>query len=157
MSAKSTALSLTPPPRLLLASCALASGAFVLGGLLDVAFRPTSLVMFQWCDRLRLTPSVHQLRLLASTVRPRLAPVVIFAVPNGLWLLSYCLVVSAIWGGRARRVAIGWMALLWALAVTSEFLQRWGWLRGTFDWQDVAAYSCAFVVGALWRINGSHD
>lgn len=67
-----------------------------------------------------------------------------FALPDGLWSLSYILVIDAI-------VSRGylWTAVIPAIGVLSELMQSAGWLPGTFDVADLLAYSIPYLVYIL--------
>jgi len=105
--------------------------------------------MFRWFDAVALNPTVLYLRDIGSGYRSRLPDLILFSLPNGLWLLSYSLLLCFVWRDGARRVGIVWVCTLYALAIGSECLQFAGLLRGTFDWADVAAYTASGMVGAI--------
>jgi hypothetical protein len=121
----------------------------VAGGLIYAAFRVEHLLMFQWFTAIGLGGSVLNLREFVGAYRHRLPDALVFCVPNGMWLLSYCLALSLLWRDRPRSKAMAWIIALYALATSSEFLQFAGILPGTFDWGDIAAYSGGALLGCL--------
>jgi hypothetical protein len=120
-----------------------------IGGLTYAMFRSSHLAMFGWFDAFGLRPTVLYLREIGSPYRSRLPDLFLFSLPNGLWLLSYCLLLCLVWRDGARRVGMAWVGTLYALAIGSECLQFAGLLRGTFDWTDVAAYTASGMAGVL--------
>jgi hypothetical protein len=61
-----------------------------------VVFRAEHLLMFQWFTSLGLGGAVLRFRQLAGAYRPGLPNMLVFCAPNGMWLLSYCLALSAL-------------------------------------------------------------
>jgi hypothetical protein len=125
----------------------LASLLLISGGVIYLAFRPEYLVMFQWVAFFGLGDAVLWLREFAAPYRSRVPSLLVFAAPNGMWLLSYCLFLSLIWSDRSTTGHfVAWMLLLYGSAVSSELLQLLGVLPGTFDWADVGFYTAAILV-----------
>lgn len=109
----------------------------LLGGLLYVAYRPPSLLMFRWFEAIGLGPAVASIRIAASELHP--PPTwAIGSLPYALWLLSGLLVLACIWRGSAGFAPLGWMGLLVAIAVGGELGQWLGAVPGTFDPVDLA-------------------
>ena len=137
----------------------IATFPLLLGGLIYLAFRPDYLVMFTWVDTIGLSQPIAWLREYADMYRHMVPDMVIYVFPNGLWLLSYCLLVSLVWSGQSKSSAIGWVMLLTLLGVISEILQYCEIIRGTFDWADLLVYVVASVAGLLIIIgrNSEHE
>ncbi len=68
------------------------------------------------------------------------------SLPAGLWLSSFLMVTSLVWQGRPERGNIVWFLFPSALAIGSEFAQRFGLLPGVFDWHDISFYVLATVI-----------
>jgi len=120
------------------------------GGLIYVAFRSEHLLMFQWFTAIGLAEPVFRFRKFAGVYRSWVPDTVVFSAPSGLWLLSYSLALSLIWPDRSRRNAVVWVALLYAIVTSSEFLQLAGILPGTFDWVDIAFCTGAALLGTFF-------
>ena len=67
-----------------------------------------------------------------------------FALPDGLWSMSYILLIDAC-------VKRGFLltAVIPALGMLSELMQLAGWLPGTFDLADLLAYSLPYLIYVL--------
>lgn len=120
----------------------------VLGGLIYLVFRPMNLIMFSWVSGIGGDELLQWVRILANPVGARLPDSVLFAVPNGLWLLSYFLLLGVIWTDELLPF-LGWSLLLYGAALVTEFLQLDGIMHGTFDLLDLAAYTVAMIMGAM--------
>jgi hypothetical protein len=137
---------------------AIAAGAMLLGGLLYVAYRPTSLLMFDWFEAIGLGPAVASLRIAASELPP--PPTwAIGSLPYALWLLSGLLVLAWIWQGVQGAAPLVWMGLLAAIAIGGEIGQWLGAVPGTFDPIDlslvIAACTAALPLLVLRRLQGT--
>ena len=70
---------------------------------------------------------------------------VIYNIPDGLWLLSYLLMIEAIWGnGKQRKIWFIIPVILFAFLL--EVLQYIGFFPGTGDVLDMLCYSVAIAV-----------
>lgn len=116
---------------------------FFVGGMIYLMFRSESLVMFRWCEMLHIKKYVDSLRI--SYILPQW---VIYSLPDGLWLCSYVLFVSAIWNFDLKQ---GWPYIfsLPAIAIGSELAQAFGWINGTFDWIDLVCYVFGLLAGCM--------
>jgi len=118
--------------------------AMLVGGLLYLLYRPTSLLMFRWFEALGLDSAVEQLRAVA-TQHPRPPAWAINSLPHALWLLSGLLLFAWIWRGRAGSAASAWMGVLVAFAAGGEIGQWCGLVPGTFDPIDLALVVAACI------------
>jgi hypothetical protein len=140
--------------RSMFAKLVMATLPLALGGLTYVAFRTDSLLMFQWFAAIGLGAPVWHFREAAAAFRPPGADVLLFSAPNGLWLLSYCMIQSLIWRDRPRTGGLLWVCILYVVAVGSEIFQLLGLLSGRFDIRDLAAYTVAALLGVLLLTSG---
>jgi hypothetical protein len=132
----------------LLGLCGL--GAIWLGGLTYVVFRSTSLLMFSWFDQLGLADTVTSMRATWGGMETQIPAFLIMSAPFALWVLSYMLLIEAVWGPAKPRAKFLWKWSLPSTAIASEILQACGMLRGTFDANDLAALIIAASVGTLF-------
>lgn len=103
-----------------------------------------TLLVFKWYNAFGLTRTVAYLRTVAGP-RSALPSVVIFSLPDALWVYALTATMCCIWwdiDGLAKRVWIGVPVLL---GVTGELGQLFGLVPGTFDPLDLLAY----VVGGV--------
>lgn len=118
----------------------------LVGGLVYVLFRPTTLLLFHVAEGLGLADAIAQWRQAAAPYCP--APFTVYTLPAGLWALSYVLIVAPLAQGLPtlrRWVAVSFIPLLGAV---SEVLQAPAIVPGTFDWADLALYLLPLIAYA---------
>ncbi|MBQ9641250.1 MAG: hypothetical protein IJV06_06795 [Bacteroidaceae bacterium] len=108
------------------------------GGAVYVLFRPDTLLLFRAIDWFSLTAQTNHWR--EATSESALPEWFIYSLPAGLWVTAYILIVDAIHHSSSRRVKLCTASFIPLLGLLSEILQGCGWLPGTFDWLDLAAY-----------------
>lgn len=120
---------------------ALALVLFLTEGFLYLTFRTTELNMFRLYEH--AGPWVDSLREWGRELS--LPQWVRYSLPDGLWLLSYLLLVDAIWN-RFDKVSGVWYLIMPAVAFGSELAQMcWGF-TGTYDVMDLVCYSAAVII-----------
>lgn len=67
-----------------------------------------------------------------------------FALPDGLWSMSYILTIDAL----VKRDYL-WTSVIPAIGILSELMQWTGWLQGTFDLCDLLAYGLPYLLYVL--------
>lgn len=115
----------------------------LLGGMIYVIYRDRSLLMFDWFNSIGIGNAVNWLRNLFQG--EGIYDWIKYSLPDGLWVLSYMLIVDAIWDGHNNAISNTFLWGLPIVAVLSEFLQYFGILPGVFDWMDVASYMLAII------------
>ena len=112
---------------------------FLVEGFLYLTFRSTELNMFRFYEH--AGPWVDSLREWGGTLS--LPQWVRFSLPDGLWLLSYLLLVDAIWN-RFDKASFMWYLCMPAVAFGSELAQMcWGF-TGTCDGSRVLFISSSY-------------
>ncbi len=124
-----------------------ASLIFLSGAMIYILFRPTHLLMFNWLDIIGLMDFVNSIRPNSSVIPEW----VIYSLPDGLWLFSYCIFIGCIWNFELKRCFCVLMVLP-IYAMTHEIMQKVRIVSGTFDWIDLAAYLTAFVLGCFYIV-----
>ena len=112
-----------------------------------ILFRPTNLLMFNMLDSIGLMD-------LVNSIRPNRSDIpewIIYSLPDGLWLFSYCLFIGCIWNFELKRCFCVLM-ILPIYAILHEIGQNAHFVSGTFDLIDLATYLIAFVLGLLYII-----
>ncbi len=117
------------------------------GAMIYILFRPTNLLMFNILYSIGLMDFVN-------SIRPNLRDIpewIIYSLPDGLWLFSYCLFIGSIWNFELKRCFCVLM-ILPIYAILHEIGQNVHFVSGTFDWIDLTTYLTAFVLGLLYII-----
>ena len=118
----------------------------IIGGMLYLGYRSQELLMFRWANYLGLSRIVNSWR--KFCFQYPLPEWCYYALPDGLWLLSYILLINIIWNSHTWKSII-WIYALLAIAITSELLQLLNPYFGTFDIMDIVCYLGAVILFEL--------
>lgn len=121
--------------------------ALTVGGLIYIIFRSESLLMFQWLKEIGIMEYVERLRL--EYGHYNIYEWVKNCMPAGLWLLSYLLIIDAIWRKENTLTYKIFIGLLPVLSFCSEIMQYYRLLPGTFDIMDICSYLVAILLFIL--------
>lgn len=110
-----------------------------LGGLIYIALRPTSLLMFDWFEYTGLSPLVTDFRLITHPLRSQLPNWAVYSFPQGAWVWFGTMTMQCIW--QPLRSAAGhlWIAFSCLLAIGGEIAQGLKLVTGTFDLTDIVS------------------
>ena len=115
--------------------------ALMVGGMIYVFFRPESIMMFKWF------PFLGVLRKQVSFFHNVHFPdYIVYSIPDGLWLLSYILLMGAIWNFKYQR-CLFIIILLPIFAIFHEIFQLYHLVPGYFDVLDLVVYVIATITG----------
>ena len=118
----------------------------LLGGLLYIAYRPLSLKMFQWFHMTESTPWLLKFR---SLVPHGLPDWIIYALPDGLWVCSYVILIGVVWHFSVPE-CIPTALIIPLIGIVSELLQGVKLMPGVFDIADVTAYGLGTLTGIIY-------
>ena len=108
------------------------------GSIIYIIFRSERLLMFQWFEFLKLNYLIQQIRTYNASYK--LPYWFVYSFPDGLWIMSYLLILIEIWNRKINNQNIFWILIIPFIAITSEAFQYVGILRGTFDILDLISY-----------------
>jgi hypothetical protein len=113
------------------------------GSLIYIAYRPKSLLVFNWLNALQLSWFVSIIRNFLGVIH---APYfILYSLPDGLWVYSFSYCCFLIWNNKLSSYqAFFWIFLPFCIGIGSEFLQLFNIIQGTFSISDIIAY-----IGAL--------
>lgn len=117
---------------------------FLIGGCIYMTMRDSSLYMFSWF----FSESIPQwlLSTRASICIKHIPQWVYYSLPDGLWLLSFLLLIEYIWGKGSDLLKNIFLYSMPFLAIVVEFTQ-WAKLTiGTGDWMDVICYIAGIFI-----------
>lgn len=126
-----------------------------LGGIIYLSFRPETLVMFSWVTMLGLDEFVNSMRDYTNDFA--IPQWVIFSAPNGLWIFSFGALMLWLWERDSVEHAACWTFALWLLAISSEALQLIEVIPGTFDVNDLVAYTVGFLMALFLSAGRSYE
>jgi hypothetical protein len=128
-------------------TCAcLAVASLLIGSMVYLLFRPTSLLMFHWADSLGLAALIHALRSYSHSAARLLPKWFVYSLPFALWVSSYLFCIRAIWWRSECRLRYLWLWCVPIIAVTAELCQHLGILPGTFDFLDLLIIGFATAI-----------
>ncbi|AFU69427.1 hypothetical protein P700755_002686 [Psychroflexus torquis ATCC 700755] len=120
-----------------------------IGGLIYVAFRTDSLLMFKWFSAASIDTPIELIRGMTLTAKNSLPDWFLFSLPDGLWIFSYTSLVLLIWRNKINRENFFWIAIIPILIILSELGQLFNIVPGTFDLIDVLLYSLGAILPIL--------
>ena len=122
----------------------------VLGGLIYLAFRPTTILMFHVADGMGLMPLIMAWRSLMAAWQP--AEFWVYSLPGGLWAAAYILLVYGLLSRQSALLRLTIASSIPLVGVVSELLQRVHGLPGVFDWTDLLCYATPLVLLYIYEI-----
>lgn len=114
----------------------------LIGGILYIAFRTKSLLMFKWAEWLHLDSYVEIIRLYATKYNP--SYFVKYCLPNTLWTISYMLMTDALVSKNKYKIL--WILSLPFMTMFFEILQIWHIIPGTFDICDLFSIAIPTII-----------
>jgi hypothetical protein len=122
----------------------------LLGGMIYLLFRPTTLLLFHTLDMVGLMPLVTDWRTLAAACQP--SEFVVYSLPGGLWAAAYILLVVNLLGRVRRWQRMTVASIIPLVGICSELMQRAGLLPGVFDTADLVCYAVPLIILNMYII-----
>ena len=120
-----------------------------IGSYLYLKFRAETLLMFKWVDNLGLDFIVSSIRRSFEGFNLYQMNYFVFSAPYGLWVISFCCFIGAIWHKDSSVSAIIWRLFVPVIAISSEILQFVGFLPGTYDINDLLVLFVSTIIGLI--------
>jgi len=117
----------------------------LLGILIYLAARPTSLYAFIWLNHLGLHSAVIDVRYWLSSSAALFSGWLLWSLPAGLWVFSGAIAMRVIWWRDKSWGGYLWFSTIPLLGMVSE-LGQLGVVPGTFDPVDVVTYGMASLI-----------
>jgi hypothetical protein len=127
---------------------------FLLSGILIYAlYRNSSLLAFEWFGNPRLFERMY----IPQTITQPLSMLLVYSLPDGLWLLSGILLLRAIWLPDEKLCRIYVIAFC-SLGILSEIFQLHEIIPGTFDMWDLSVMTVTiFTEGIIYKNFGKKE
>ena len=122
--------------------------SIVFGGVIYIAFRSSSIILFKWIDYIVFTDLVENFRQITLPYTECLPDWFLYCLPDGLWMFSYSSIVLVIWKQRITKYSLLWLLSLPIISIMFEVLQYYDYFQGTFDILDIIFY----ILGSLLPI-----
>lgn len=117
----------------------LAVSFLVCGCLIYLLFRSKSLNIYQWCSTIGLSDAIDRVRCLVQ--QWPIPSFVRYSLPDGLYCAAYILLIDAIWHEGQQDIKYSILTVVPVITISSEVLQYFGLVRGTFDLADLICYN----------------
>ena len=124
----------------------------IIGSYIYLKFRSETLLMFKWAETFGLNDAISSIRGSSSVLNSHQMKYVVFSVPFGMWVISFCCFIGAIWHKDSSVTAIIWRLFAPAIAISSELLQFLGLLPGTYDTNDLLMLIFSTIIGFTFSI-----
>lgn len=123
----------------------------VCGCAIYLLYRSKSLNIYQWCMSLGLSNTIDSLR---YTVQDwNISAWVRYSLPDGLYCAAYILIIDAIWKNDNHFIKYIIISLVPLVTISSELLQYFGLVKGTFDIYDLICYSIPPMIYFIYIYN----
>ena len=122
--------------------------SILFGGVIYIAFRSSSIILFKWIDYIVLIDPVENLRIVTLPYKEYLPDWFLYSLPDGLWMFSYSCIVLVIWERKITKYSLLWLLSLPMISILFEVLQYYDYFNGTFDIIDIIFY----IFGSLLPI-----
>ena len=114
--------------------------------LIYLLFRSKTLIVFDLLEKLKLLNFIENLRSQPIISKIRLPDLILYALPDGLYVFSFTTILLLLWGNKLSNKSCFWMFSIPIMAIISEFLQYYGWFPGTYDIADLVCYVVGFIL-----------
>ena len=105
----------------------------LLGGLLYVLFRSTTLRMFNWCSLIGFDGTIQLARTSLFAFKDYFPNWIFYSLPDGLWVYSFSSAILILWDGKLNI----WLLIPLLSGVFTEIAQGLYLFPGTFDIIDL--------------------
>lgn len=121
----------------------------LVGLLLYLGYRVETLFMFSWLENMGGGSTIRTIREFLDAYPLTRWQWLVYSLPFSLWILSYLLFITALWGGDKGRKFYLYFFLVPCAALFIEIMQLTYWVPGHFDLVDVFFILAATGVGYL--------
>lgn len=118
----------------------------ILGGFIYLLYRPTTLILFKWLRSLGFD-NFDNVRNIMEGKFP-LSDYFIYCFPDGLWTISYILIILSIWC-KFDVTQLLFCSIIPAIGVLSEIGQKFHYISGVFDYRDLLTYLTPYLLYIL--------
>jgi len=123
----------------------------IIGGAIYLLFRAKTLLMFSWFEPIVTSSSFMDLRNFVNTFKYLIPDIILFSLPDALWIYSLLMAYIYIWNSTLNRQNLFWFLLAPGISFFSEIGQALALVTGTFDSDDLLL-SILFTLAASIQI-----
>jgi hypothetical protein len=118
----------------------------ILGLGIYVFFRSSQVYFNNWLLNQKIGFDLQWVRTYTLQLGTFLPDWFLFSLPDGLWLLSFCLLMKSLWGQDNKRMLWFWTLILPVVSLFWEIGQSIKIISGTFDFIDLLFYSIVTLI-----------
>lgn len=118
----------------------------LIGGLIYIGYRSETLLMFKWFECIGISDYIIHFRDICS--KYNIPYFIKYSLPDGLWLLSYMMIIGTIWDNRNYTYYL-FIYIIPFAAISMELIQIIFSSLGTFDILDILSYVMAIIIYQL--------
>lgn len=108
----------------------------LVGGLLYLLFRSTTLRMFKWFAFIGFDSAIQSTRTNVLELKSHLPNWTFFSLPDGLWVYSFTSAILIYWNNDKQKVKF-WLLIPFTSGILIEIFQGFNLFPGTFDFIDL--------------------
>lgn len=133
-------------------SVILALLCLAIGGLIYLLFRSRTLLMFEFIPAALINTfdAIHENLNIPCN---QLTSFAFYSLPDGLWTISYLIIMHLIWMKSVNNYKMIWIYSLPVMLLVIEIFQILPSFPGTFDWLDIFCYTLPIIVSLLIDID----
>ena len=115
--------------------------------------RSKTLNIYRWCSQMGFTDYIDSVRL--QVQHWNIPSFVKYSLPDGLYCAAYILIIDAIWHNDNRLIKYTIILLVPFVTISSEIMQYFGLVKGTFDIYDLICYSLPPTIYLIYILSSS--
>ncbi len=108
----------------------------LIGGLLYILFRSTTLRMFDWFSFVGIDKIIHSARTFVLDFKNSIPNWIYYSLPDGLWVYSFTSAILIFWNNDSKKSTL-WLLVPFITGVLIEIFQGFKLFPGTFDILDL--------------------
>jgi len=117
------------------------------GACIYILFRKENLIVFSWIREVSLLETTLILRNLVAGWKEQIPSLVLYSLPDGIWVYSATYLMLVIWKNNWKRItALFWILTPVVLGIGSELLQSVKIINGFFCYYDMVFYMIGFIL-----------
>lgn len=120
----------------------------IIGGLIYISFRSTSLKMFSWFRCIGVDSGILTIRQELSFLKLYLPQWLYYSLPDGLWVYSFTSALLILWDNQFK-IAKFWLLIPLFSGAIIEVAQGLKLFRGTFDILDLTFSIVALLLSII--------
>ena len=120
----------------------------IIGWLIYISFRSTTLKMFIWFKYIGFDSSILTIRQELSNLKLYLPPWTYYSLPDGLWVYSFTSALLILWDNKFK-IAKFWLLIPLFSGVIIDVTQGLKIIRGTFDILDLTLSIVASLLSII--------